>query len=190
MPRIWRDDDGDARPKKDDGERERLSWSEIDKRKDRSRHAPDEPRPRQDRKSRATAAYGKYKTELNRLFDSGGIAEKFRDELSGVPKSGKKPETKSLLALKAAEGREFTALFAEHFKKYGLPDDPELLVKGTACKDVKIVIAIIDAVCALDPDVRITGKAAMMERLRSLQSILCDRGLDEAIARLRQKIGG
>jgi hypothetical protein len=63
-----------------DDDRERPSWREIDRRKDRSRHVRDERPERESKKSRAIAI--NYKHKLKEAFKSGKVAEAI-DKLEG-----------------------------------------------------------------------------------------------------------
>jgi hypothetical protein len=155
--------------------------------RDGSRHVEDGPKPAQDRNDRRSAAYGKYKSELNRLFDSGGVAEKFKDELDdGSEDSAKAKKTK---ALRKAEGDEFFALLGEYLAAWGMPENTEVLVKATTSGDLAIVKKAVAALAAKAAGERVPGRAAMLERLRTLVMTAGDPELAGLVDDLRRALG-
>jgi hypothetical protein len=172
------------------GERGKLSWSERDKARNRSSHVEKDRRPPAEHSPRAGVAYNKYKSELNKLFDSGGLADKFRDDLAAddphVKAGGPVQEQR---VLKKAEGQEFRKLLEGYVKTHGLPDDLEVLVRATTCNDpvlVKQVLRVITARCAEE---RIPGKAALLERLRMKVLESGDEELEGLVEGLKKALG-
>ncbi|MBI5526663.1 MAG: hypothetical protein HY897_10055 [Deltaproteobacteria bacterium] len=188
MPRRW---DVDPFEKKkepaDEAEREKRSWRDIDKMRDRAGHGRDDRHPPRQKKDRQTAAYGKYKAELHRLFDKGGIAEKFKHVLAADQGSDEK--TSRLKALRAADGVEFFRLLSAFDKDYGMPDAPDVLVKATTGTDVNLVKKAVARLVSVAAGARIPGKSAMLERLRALDAAARDPELTELVAKLRAVLG-
>ena len=188
MPRRW--DNIDPLEKKrepgDDADREKRSWRDIDKMRDGSRHAPDGRGAPGEKKARATAAYGKYKSELNKLFDKGGLAEKFKDVLGEGDGSA---QTKDLKALRAAEGPAFFALLASYMATHGMPVAVDVLARATTAEDLAIVKGAVKTLAEHAADARIPGRAAMLERLRTLCMTARDPELDALVEMLRRALG-
>jgi hypothetical protein len=192
MPRIWKDDDERERgPRGDDedGGRRKVSWREIDKRKDGSHHVREERRdPAPGRVTRAGAAYNKYRSELDRLFDSGGIAKKFKDEL-GEP--GRAPaEVKKLRGLREASGAEFERLLSGYRAAHGMPDDVSILTRAISSPDAGTVKEAIRMLAEKAQAEKIPGRASLSERLRTVELTFADPELSELAGLLRKALGG
>lgn len=113
----------------DDEEREKLSWSEIDKLKDRSKHGSQERA--QPKKSRLnTWATKQYRRELEKLWMGKKGTEECRKALSEIHK------------------RHGTAKFhstvRSFIKEYGLPDDWETLFLLLDYRDIDIVKKVLE----------------------------------------------
>lgn len=93
----------------DDEEREKLSWREIDRRRDRSRHAPKEPVKEQKRPRRSEWVMKKYRKEADKLF---------------MGKKGTKKHKKAHEDIDRYHGTEqFNDAVKNYLDQYGLPDD-------------------------------------------------------------------
>ena len=112
----------------DDDDRERLSWSEIDKRKDKSRHTSQE-KPTFKKSKRSEWIQKQYRKEAEKLFmGKKGTPEykRARNELynrHGTPK--------------------FPAIAKKFIQEYGLPDDWDTLFLFLDHKDVGTVKEVI-----------------------------------------------
>lgn len=124
------DDERDRRSSRDRD----ISWSEIDKKRDRSRHIrSDGPRGR--KHPQAVTGVSRYKSDLSRLFSRGAASGRLKAvaDQAGLTVGGDQPERqKALRAILDAVGTasigraidEFEAGFGE------LPDDPEILTQA------------------------------------------------------------
>jgi len=93
----------------DEDERERISWREIDRRKDRSPYAPKEKPPDRERSRRSEWVMKKYRKEADRLF---------------MGKKGTKKHQKALSDIERYHGTDqFEAMVKTYLNLYGLPDD-------------------------------------------------------------------
>ncbi len=97
-------------PKYDnEGEREKLSWREIDRRRDRSPHAPKEPHGEPKRSRRSEWAMKKYRKEADKLF---------------MGKKGTKKHKKAQEDIDRYHGTEqFDEAVKGYLDQYGLPED-------------------------------------------------------------------
>jgi hypothetical protein len=93
----------------DEDERERISWREIDRRKDRSPYAPkEEPKPRE-KSLRADWMMKKYRKEVDKLF---------------MGKKGTKKHQKAIEDLDRYHGTDqFNTVVKAYLDQYGLPED-------------------------------------------------------------------
>ena len=92
-----------------DGEREKLSWREIDRRKDRSPYAPKETPRDQTRSRRSEWVMKKYRKEADKLF---------------MGKKGTKQHQKAHNDLDRYHGTDqFETVAKAYLDQYGLPED-------------------------------------------------------------------
>ncbi len=122
-------------PPQDDDERERLSWSEIDKRRDGSRHrAP--ARPRVSRKQ-AEAVRQQALREAEALFKG---------------KRGRPEYRQALRELEALHGtKKFPAFAKDFLEEYGLPEEWGALTRLLDYPDPEEVGEVLQALAALFP---------------------------------------
>jgi hypothetical protein len=96
----------------DDDEKEKISWREIDRRRDRSPHAPKETRePREGRERSRQSEWIKkqYRKEVDKLF---------------MGKKGTKKHQKTLSDIERHHGtNQFETSAKAYLDQYGLPDD-------------------------------------------------------------------
>ena len=108
-------------------DRPKKSWREIDRKKDRSTHRPEErPQAGGPRRQRSQKSY---RAALDRLFESGKIGELIDEP----PKDDASPEDEGRLKLlrkiKAAEGRGVVDAVDAYVAHYELPLDADVLAK-------------------------------------------------------------
>src|SRR4030066_1115828 len=95
--------------RRDEGEREKLSWREIDRRKDRSPYAPKETPKDQVRSRLSEWVMKKYRKEADKLF---------------MGKKGTKKHQKARNDIDRFHGTDqFEAAVKAYLDQYGLPDD-------------------------------------------------------------------
>ncbi len=93
----------------DEDEREKISWREIDRRRDRSPHAPKEPPGERERSRRSEWVMKKYRKEADKLF---------------MGKKGTKKHKKAQGDIDRYHGTEqFNEAVKNYLDQYGLPDD-------------------------------------------------------------------
>jgi len=93
----------------DEDEREQISWREIDRRRDRSPHAPKEPPQEKERSRRSEWVMKKYRKEADKLF---------------MGKKGTKKHKKAQGDIDRFHGTEqFNEMVKNYLDQYGLPDD-------------------------------------------------------------------
>jgi hypothetical protein len=93
----------------DEDEREKLSWREIDRRRDRSPHAPKEAPRERERSRRSEWVMKKYRKEADKLF---------------MGKKGTKKHQKAHHDIDRYHGTDqFETAVKNYIDQYGLPDD-------------------------------------------------------------------
>ncbi|NWG03188.1 MAG: hypothetical protein HXY44_10085 [Syntrophaceae bacterium] len=94
---------------RDEGEREKLSWREIDRRKDRSPYAPKEIPKDRNQSRRSEWIMRKYRKEADKLF---------------MGKKGTKKHQKAHNDIDRFHGTDqFETAVKTYLEQYGLPDD-------------------------------------------------------------------
>src|SRR5438270_3447297 len=108
----------------DDRPRQKRSWREIDKMRDRGGPTRRDQRDR-DSFERSTG-YTKYKTNLERLFSGGApLPEHLREKSGPDADPAADDERKKLVAIE--DTKVFHAAAKEFLARHALPDDPRLL---------------------------------------------------------------
>ena len=119
----------------DEGEREKISWREIDRRKDRSPHAPKEPLVERERSHRSEWMMKKYRKEADKLF---------------MGKKGTKKHQKARNEIDRHHGTvQFDGAVKNYLDQYGLPDDWRTLSLLLDYSDPEKVLEALHAMKAL-----------------------------------------
>jgi len=169
-----------------DDDRPRRSWREIDRNKDRSAHRRDE-RPEQ--KGKGPRREKSYRATLDRLFDSGKIAE-LVEQKTGEPRGEADNRIKALARIRDAASREdVTASVDDYLKKYdALPDDLELWARVLEHRDPSMqmdAMQRIDGLLELEQPKR---TRAMLGQLRMIRDIGDEREMVELAKRLIDRL--
>ena len=94
---------------RDEDERENISWREIDRRRDRSPHAPKETPPSGERSRRTDWIKKHYRKEIDKLF---------------MGKKGTKKHQKAHDEIERSYGTDqFETAVSQYIDQYGLPED-------------------------------------------------------------------
>jgi len=116
---------------RDEDERDKLSWSEIDKRRDRSPHAPKETHEPREKSHRSEWIKKQYRKEIDKLF---------------LGKKGTKKHEKAHRDIDRHHGTDqFDATVKNYLEQYGLPDDWGTLSLLLDYSDPKEVCKVLTA---------------------------------------------
>jgi hypothetical protein len=122
----------------DSDEREKPSWREIDRKRDRSRHASRDEHSRSEKSLRSTWAKEQYLKEMDKLFQ------------------GKKGSKEHKAALNAIHNHYGTGKFAssvrKYLEKYGIPDDWSTLMLLLDYKDDEVLVQVMGALKEIAPE--------------------------------------
>ena len=115
----------------DSDEREKPSWRDIDRKRDRSRHVSRDEQSRSEKSLQSTWAKDQYLKEVDKLFQ------------------GKKGSKEHKAALNAIHNNYSTSKFAssvkKYLEKYGIPDDWSTLMLLLDYKDEEVLVQVIEA---------------------------------------------
>ncbi len=145
---------------------DKPSWSEIDKKRDKSAHVSQdqtESRPKSPKKEWAQKMYMK---EIENLF------------------KGKKASKEHGVALNTIHERagtkKFNTAVKKYIKEYGLPDDWSTLFLLLDYKDIKIVRQVIERLMSMAPEEPLSIQEGFKSKLNILSMTAADDDLREA----------
>jgi len=138
----------------DSDEREKPSWREIDRRRDRSRHVSRDDRSKKEKSLRSTWAKEQYLKEVDKLFTG---------------KKGGKEHKTALNAIHRSYGtNKFASSVKKYLQKYGVPDDWSTLMLLLDYKDDDVLVQVIEVMKALAPERTTMEKHGFKDKLEIL----------------------
>jgi len=147
----------------DEDEREKISWREIDRRKDRSPHAPKEMPKDWERSHRSQWIKKHYRKEVNKLF---------------MGKKGTKKHQKAIEDIDRYHGtNQFEESVKAYLDQYGLPDDWSTLSLLLDYSDAEKVLQALIAMKDLYEDRTPMEKQGFKARVDILAMTARDRDL-------------
>ena len=156
-------------------EREKLSWSEIDKRKDRSRHTNAREEQYRDRKNQKDFAMGKYKQALENLFTPG--------------KKLSKSEAKQLKKIRETSDRsEFMELADVYIEEHGLPNAWDDLENFLRHKDAQVLSETIRRMETLLEEQSDTRRGNFQKDLHLIEMTTRDKELRKQVSALLKNL--
>lgn len=164
-------------PKDDD--RPKRSWKEIDQAKTLGK------KPQQDSgdggggPAQNRYAYNKYKSQLNRLFDQGGIGALMQQ---GAPSPTQTVHKAERTLLEQTTPKAFAKALEAHMQQHGMPKDVEVLMACFDLADEKVLLQALEAVQqSLD-----AGSVKRLQALRSrLNTLLLSCDAPKIVARAK-----
>jgi hypothetical protein len=176
-----------------DDDRRKKSWSEIDRQKNRSNHVDRDRsnRPKKDREKRSDA---KYKRDLDKLFKSGQVPDRFKEMLKGLEPEEGTPEAERKAAIEAvrqADGfRAFVKAVSEYQKVgWKLPDDEDLLIRMLDHPDERVVRDVLEHVADLANRRSFERVTPLKNRLSTIKTMSDDPRTRKAVAQVEEAIG-
>lgn len=174
-----------------DDERPRRSWREIDRNKDRSAHRKEE-RPEGGGRRGGPRRERSYRAALDRLFDSGKIAELVEQKApsSEGDAGGGDNRIKALARIRDAAGRdEVTREVDAYLKQWDrLPDDLEVLARLLEHRDPGLQLEAMERIDGLLERERPKRTRAMLGQLRMIRDVGDDPELVSLARRLIERL--
>ena len=168
----------------DDRPRQKKSWREIDKMRDRSGGSSRRDQRDRDSFERSTG-YTKYKTNLERLFSGGApLPDHLKGKLDGDEQRDE--ERKKLFAIE--DSKAFYAAASEYLKKNAVPDDPRLLDRLLGHPDEAIVEQSLARLEELHKAGTLKAPPALRDRLASVEIETGDPQVRKRAAELRKAL--
>jgi len=156
-------------------ERERRSWSEIDKLKDRSGYRREKREERQGPTSQR--ALHRYKAQLEKLFKPG-------------TKLGKDAEKKLKKLRETSDRSEFINLSNKYIEEFGLPHSWEDLENFLRHKEVEVLAEVIRRMEVILKEQTDTRKDNFQKDLHLIQMTTRHKDLRKQVGQLIHRLGG
>jgi hypothetical protein len=122
----------------DSDEREKPSWRDIDRKRDRSSHVSRDEHSRSEKSLRSTWAKEQYLKEVDKLFQGG---------------KGSKEHKAARNAIHNSYGTsKFASSVKKYLKKYGIPDDWSTLMLLLDYKDDEVLVQVIETLKEIAPE--------------------------------------
>lgn len=165
---------------------EKKSWKEIDRGRDGSRtqtpavrrvHTPASPRG--------------YKSDLDKMFNTGEVPDRFRDVMGGLKTaSGQSAERQKLIrqARVAEAAADFEAIIRELITSYSLPEDEEILIRMLDLDDEALHTAALDILLEMDATRPLKKRALLRLRLDTVQQLARQSRTLELAQMLRERL--
>jgi hypothetical protein len=168
----------------DDRPRQKKSWREIDKMRDRGGPVRRDQRER-DSFERSTG-YTKYKTNLERLFSGGAPLPDHLKAKGGEGDEERDEERKKLFAIE--DPKAFYASATEYLKKNEMPPDPRLLDRLLGHPDEDTVEKALARLEELHKAGTLKAPPALRDRLASVELETGDPKIRRRAAELRKAL--
>jgi len=138
----------------DSDDREKPSWREIDRRRDRSRHVSRDDSGSKEKSLRSTWAKERYLKEVDKLFQG---------------EKGSKGHKTDLDAIHRTYGtKKFGDSVKKYLEKYGIPDDWSTLMLLLDYKDEEVLAEIIETMQVYAKERSMTERQGFKDKLEIL----------------------
>lgn len=147
---------------------ERKSWRERDASKDRSKHR-DGPAQGGRPAKKESQAYRAYKSELNKIFEGGGLPEHLKEQLGETELGKKSAQEKAARDALMAElkPRKFLKAFRAYRADFGFPSDNDLLGRLLDTDDEELVLETMEHIETLHGEGSLKRASALKARIKS-----------------------
>ena len=168
----------------DDRPRQKKSWREIDKMRDRA--GPSRRDQRERESFERTTGYTKYKTNLERLFSGGAPLPEHLRGKAGDGDEERDEERKKLFAIE--DPKAFYAAATEYLKANPMPADPRLLDRLLGHPDEDTVEKALGRLEELHKAGTLKPPPALRDRLASVEIETGDPKIRRRAAELRKAL--
>src|SRR5688500_12516756 len=170
----------------DKPERQKRSWREIDKGRDRGGPRKTSSDVERDRFQKSTQ-YTKYKQGLDRLFSGGEMPDELRDKLDPTGENKERDDALKKVRL-AEDSKSFAAAVDELLAKYDLPEDAYLLDRALEHPRSEVSLRAMDRLEAMIDAGGFKPPASLKPRLQGLELSADEPDVHERAGVLRKKL--
>lgn len=132
-----------------------------------------------------------YKADLNKLFDTGKVPDRFK-ELINEPGEGSSQGTERQKLIRAARAAETTADFNKAVsalvERFSLPGDQPILMRSLDHDDTKVIVAALEGLMELDDRHPLTKRKVLKMRLDTLEQVSREITVLDMIEMLRARL--
>ncbi len=186
---MGREDDyrdrAEKRSVRDKDDRDRLSWSEIDKL--RSGKKVRNERPSASRKEKHVTQ--QYKNDLNDIFDKGVIPDYLKEDMAALSKPKDEGQLRLLAAIRDASSpaalRKAVNAYTKKHKEF--PDDTTILYRVLECDDEAVLLQAIRQIAKIAEVEPLPSKRQLALKLESIALMAEDGELIDEAEELRRK---
>ncbi len=131
-----------------------------------------------------------YKSDLNKMFDTGKVPDRFKELVHDTSAGGKGADRQKLIraARQAETAAEFKELMTKLVADYELPDDQALLIRALDHDQDDVLIAALDALIELDGRRPLTKRTILKMRLDTLEQVATNPAIFDMIEMLRARL--
>ena len=167
-------------------DRDKKSFSELDKEHREKRGRRDDDAPRQ-KKIERSQAYSDYKRQLNAAFDGGGLPDALKEKLgdTALGKEKKARKAAAALILDADGAAAVTAAVRDFIDAHGFPDDQVVLGKILELEDEPaLVLEALETIGRLATEGLLARGKSLRARIKTAQMTVDDDDVVAAAARI------
>jgi hypothetical protein len=168
----------------------KKSWREIDRGRDRSAHRSESGGPK-GRPARVESASAAYKQKLNAFFDRGVIPDHLKDKVPQGESEGPSERQKFIRAIRDAKNARALETAVDALdKEYGLPNDPEVLLRVLEHSDDGILFKAVSLIEAhVETGMPLPRKKLFVQRLKGLEFSSFDPRVQRKAIGLASRLG-
>ena len=168
----------------------KKSWRDIDRGRDQSAHRSESGKPK-GRGPRVDSASAAYKRKLSAFFDRGVIPEHLKDKLPHGESEGPSERQKLIRAIRdAKDARTLEKAVDGLDKEYGLPNDPEILLRVLEhANDGILFKALVLIEAHVDTGLPLPRKKLFVQRIKGLEFSSFDPRVQRKAIGLASRLG-
>lgn len=155
-----------------DDERPKKSWRDLDRKRDQSSHRKDTDRGASPSSMRENSReYRAYKSQLDKMFDGGGLPEALKEKLGETATGAKAKQRKELLKnlTDAIKSRDVIKALRAYRAEFGFPEDEAALAKLVDLDDDEIVLETLETFERLHSEGAIKRATSFKARLKTVK---------------------
>lgn len=176
-----------------DDDRPRKSWREIDKARDGSSHRKERPDASMLTRRSSGRSQKSYRAALDRLFDSGKIADLVEKKDPGSTKPNGDTEGESRIKMlkkirDAGDRDEVTRTTDAYLKEYDLPEDMEVLPRLLEHRDPDVQLQAMTRIDELLETQRPKRTRAMVGQLKMIRDFADEQEMMELADKLIDRL--
>ncbi|MEO1483025.1 MAG: hypothetical protein AAFU77_13045 [Myxococcota bacterium] len=174
-----------------DDERPKKSWRDLDRKRDHSSHRKEERGGGSPSDMRENSReYRAYKSQLDKMFDGGGLPEALREKLGDTATGAKAKQRKELLKnlTDAIKSRDVIKALRAYRADFGFPEDEAALAKLVDLDDDEIVLETLQTFERLLDEGMIKRATSFKVRLKTVKMTVDDPQVLTLADRLLKKL--